>query len=797
MACPFAAPAFLARVLVTMQLLRATLALSAIPSSGDLATSLGSAAPSEARTQFMPKTAGSFLQRADPSLDLAKFNEEAEAINKKIDTLELQCKMMQMKDDEILSGLNRQLRAISGQLAGNIALESGAASQAKQERAQSTKLKEQLGKAKSMCKMQVQHLQNSVDGHKKDEDKTKALHALSSQCDEEVLELVSINKTGPAMPAASLLQGCGEEVTAPMRAAVKALEQEAHFSTAFAKQAFSDALRHASAGSSFPVLLEADRSWPGKSKPPSRAKLKKGTACAMKPGSPNCGLLKSQLDTMLQHMEEQKDLSVTRHRKQVEDCTNSELELNNRIKSTDAQYARTSTDLTRLTGLKAGLSASRASIQQRLDRTERDSKKSTQTCKDGVSQYKGELDDTLGKRQSEATQQAGKRVIIQDCQVTEWVGSKCSKACKEHDSDAAGHMNFTRSVNQNAGLEGYSCPPFTAKLPCGDKPCPVDCIVSEWTAWGACSKACSGGTAKRNRKITTQMKDGGKSCPGIEMRKACNVGSCSDPCTLKKWTPWSACSRRCKFSKTSAAGRSRRVREVEGNPIQTGGASSCPPATDITRLQTRKCNNQVCPQGITCDASQDVVFLLDGSGDAGYDFETQVNFVSEVVAASSDNVRFGVLSYGKEVKILSRITADRNQINAMTAYTPPTGGTRDSVKGMFVGRSLFADPGGGGGPKIAVLLLGGSPASYVNAKKASEELRSAGVRVVVGLVDDGSPQARTHACGLASSPCSANVEAVKSWRQMADEPGRFLTTICKDLVYPTKAPSRLDSMVKQ
>lgn len=799
MACPFAAPALLARVLVTMQLLRATVAFSALPPSREPSTSLGSAAHLGARAEVTAKTAGSFLHRDLPSLDLAKFNAEAEAINKKTDTLELQCKLMQMKDKETLSGLNRQLRAISGQLAGNIAQESGAASQAKQERAQSTKLKEQLGKAKAMCKMQIQHLDKSVESHKKDEETSKALGALSSQCDKEALAAiqVSMNRTGAAMPAASLLQGCGEEVTASMRAAVKALEQEAHFITAFAQQAFSDALRQASAGSTFPSLLEADKSWPGRSNPPSRAKLKKSTACAMTPGSPNCAILKSQLETMAQHMEEQKDLAVTRHRKQVEDCATSEREMNERIKTTDAQYSRTSADLTRLTGLKAGLSASRASVQQRLDRTERDAKKSAQTCKDGLSQYKGELDDTLGQRQAEAQRQAGKRVLIQDCQVTEWVSSKCSKACKAKDSDAAGHMNFTRSVTQVAGIEGYSCPPFFAKLPCGDKPCPVDCAVSEWTAWGACSKACAGGTAKRTRKITTQMKDGGKSCPGIEMRKACNVGSCSDPCTLKEWTPWSACSRRCKFSKTSAAGRSRRIREVEGNPIQRGGASSCPPADDKTRLQTRKCNDNVCPQGITCDASQEVVFLLDGSGDAGNDFVEQLNFVSKVVAASSNKVRFGVLSYGKEVKILSRITADRNQISAMTAYSPPTGGTRDSVKGLFVGRSLFADPGGSSGPKIAVLLLGGSPASYVNARKASEDLRSAGVRLVVGLVDNGSQQARSHACGLASSPCSANVEAVKSWEQMALEPGRFLTTICKDLVYPSKAPSRLDSMMKK
>lgn len=149
---------------------------------------------------------------------------------------------------------------------------------------------------------------------------------------------------------------------------------------------------------------------------------------------------------------------------------------------------------------------------------------------------------------------------------------------------------------------------------------------------------------------------------------------------------------------------------------------------------------------------------------------------------SSDKVRFGVLAYGKEVKILSPITANRTQLAAISAYTPIAGGARDSAKGEILGRTLFAAPGvARGSPKVAVLLLGGAPAGFVNAQKASEELRAAGVRLIVGLVDDGSQLARQQACSLVSAPCSANVEAVKSWEQMAQEPGRLLSAICHDL----------------
>jgi len=214
--------------------------------------------------------------------------------------------------------------------------------------------------------------------------------------------------------------------------------------------------------------------------------------------------------------------------------------------------------------------------------------------------------------------------------------------------------------------------------------------------------------------------------------------------------------------------------------MRSDGSSSCPPANDDTRLQDRACNEGICPKDMKCDASQDVVFLLDGSGAGGMDFKRQFSLASSIVKASTQKLRFGVVSFGKETKVLSRITADRAQLASISSYMPLVGGMRDSAKGVVVGSTLFSDPGGGRRPKVAVLLLGGAPDAFVQSKKAAEELRSAGVRIVVGLVDDGNELARQQACSLASAPCAANVEAVKSWEQMAAEPTRFLAAICRD-----------------
>lgn len=239
-----------------------------------------------------------------------------------------------------------------------------------------------------------------------------------------------------------------------------------------------------------------------------------------------------------------------------------------------------------------------------------------------------------------------------------------------------------------------------------------------------------------------------------------------------------------------------RTRAVDGNPMSEGGGSACPPADDISRLQVRKCNEEICPANTTCDASQDVLFLLDGSGAAGADYEQQVQLVSAVVGRSSNKVQYGMLSYGKEVSIVSRFTNKASNLLAATGYRPKPGGSRDVTKALIVGRTLFSDPGvGQGRPRIAVLMMGGSPAVFANAKKSADELKASGVRLVIGLVDDGDSFSREQACGLASSPCSANIEAVKSFKQMSEEPGRFLAGVCRDLVYPKPPVTKIEKTI--
>merc|ERR1719375_1842454 len=126
--------------------------------------------------------------------------------------------------------------------------------------------------------------------------------------------------------------------------------------------------------------------------------------------------------------------------------------------------------------------------------------------------------------------------------------------------------------------------------------------------------------------------------------------------------------------------------------MKTGGGSSCPSAEDSSRFQTQRCNEELCPKNLKCDSSQDVVFVLDASGDPEVNFQQQLTLVSSFSKLASNKMRLGVVAYGKEVKILSRITSNRTQLAAISSYSPPSGGIRDVAKAEIIGRTLFADP---------------------------------------------------------------------------------------------------------
>lgn len=108
-----------------------------------------------------------------------------------------------------------------------------------------------------------------------------------------------------------------------------------------------------------------------------------------------------------------------------------------------------------------------------------------------------------------------------DCVVSAWSAwSPCSKPC------GGGTRTRTRTVETAAANGGQPCPTLTESTSCNDQPCPVDCEVSSWSAWGPCSAPCGGGEQVRTRTVITPAAFGGAPCPSMTDVQPCNNHPC-------------------------------------------------------------------------------------------------------------------------------------------------------------------------------------------------------------------------------------------------------------------------------
>ncbi|CAL8389300.1 unnamed protein product [Gadus morhua 'NCC'] len=67
-------------------------------------------------------------------------------------------------------------------------------------------------------------------------------------------------------------------------------------------------------------------------------------------------------------------------------------------------------------------------------------------------------------------------------------------------------------------------------------PCPLDCKLSAWTAWTACSAPCGGGLKTRSKWLREKAFNGGRPCPKLDMKNQvrgarCTAGTASQTLT--------------------------------------------------------------------------------------------------------------------------------------------------------------------------------------------------------------------------------------------------------------------------
>merc|ERR1711975_48892 len=79
---------------------------------------------------------------------------------------------------------------------------------------------------------------------------------------------------------------------------------------------------------------------------------------------------------------------------------------------------------------------------------------------------------------------------------------------------------------------------------CNLEPCPVDCELSDWTVLEECSSSCGVGQRKLSRTVITPAAHGGQ-CGAQEKTEECSLEPCPVDCVLSDWTVLEDCATTC------------------------------------------------------------------------------------------------------------------------------------------------------------------------------------------------------------------------------------------------------------
>jgi len=176
-----------------------------------------------------------------------------------------------------------------------------------------------------------------------------------------------------------------------------------------------------------------------------------------------------------------------------------------------------------------------------------------------------------------------------DCMLsafTPWTA--CSAKCGRN-----GKQRRERRILSLQTYGGEACPPTMEWRKCAAAPpCPVHCATTQWGA-RECSKTCGGGVLQRLRTIRTLSAFGGASCAHLREWASgtlCNTQPCPHDCAMGAWGAWGACKLRKDVQATGFHWlRSRRRNRLH---FARFGGLACPP------IEEHKDGGMACPRPV-------------------------------------------------------------------------------------------------------------------------------------------------------------------------------------------------------
>lgn len=415
--------------------------------------------------------------------------------------------------------------------------------------------------------------------------------------------------------------------------------------------------------------------------------------------------------------------------------------------------------------------------REELTKADSDHAEALRRCKRSLGGYNKQI-CRLQKMRTDifkATGAASVAADLRDCEVGAWVPEECSASC------GGGERILRRRVVVQPGRLGMPCPNLTQRQTCNPQPCPIDCRVSDWGGWSACSAPCSGGVMTRSRSVLARAQGGGEPCPDENsISRQCNTQPCDADCALTEWGGWSNCSRVC------GGGFQTRIRDVATPAV---GAGLCP--TEAERLEYKHCNKQTCQtaasgQQLRCSTPMDVLVILDGGTETHEDgFEASKRFLFGLINSldlGEQKTRLAVIVAGgpdtwenfNTCTQAEYVSAPEENCGVRLAL-PPTGlGTTASMKvnsltwpnspapymagGLALAKSVLVGQGRPGVPHVVLVISRGAPLSSTRTSEQAAELRQ---RSRVFWLVAGSDVTPHQAAGWASKPARDNVFLVR------------------------------------
>mmetsp|Transcript_5001 Transcript_5001/g.8125 ORF Transcript_5001/g.8125 Transcript_5001/m.8125 type:complete len:890 (+) Transcript_5001:53-2722(+) len=313
-------------------------------------------------------------------------------------------------------------------------------------------------------------------------------------------------------------------------------------------------------------------------------------------------------------------------------CDETSKTLETTIANDQSMLASQQTKLAAATEKEANAGEEARQTSKQNEQLNADLRKQMKKCSDNYIQFETEL-CALKKIRGELYKMKGDghTGFFQDCEVAKWDPEECTKKC------AGGEQKLSRAVLTHPN-GGSKCLPLTAIRSCNNGPCPVDCVLLQWTGWSKCSADCGGGVTQRLRDVKKAMRYGGKPCSSTSETKACNAAACEKDCELSDWTEWTVCSKDCD-------GGSRKRSKFVQHPAE--GSGKCAGQWDVSRLEYKSCNMHRCKvndvtKALPCNRSMDVILLIDAcpkSGEEGYAAEMKAaNLIVDAFNPQKTNI---------------------------------------------------------------------------------------------------------------------------------------------------------------